>query len=36
MTVLEGFIAQYGVLVVFIGAALEGETMVVLAGFLAH
>jgi membrane protein DedA with SNARE-associated domain len=36
MALLEGFIASYGVLVVFIGAAVEGETMVVLAGFLAH
>lgn len=36
MTVLEGFIANYGAIVIFIGAMLEGETMVVLAGFLAH
>jgi membrane protein DedA with SNARE-associated domain len=36
MATLDGFIATYGVLVVFIGAALEGETMVVLAGLLAH
>ena len=36
MAFLEGFIATYGVFVVFVGAALEGETMVVLAGFLAH
>lgn len=36
MGFLEGLIAAYGPLVVFFGAAIEGETMVVLAAFLAH
>lgn len=33
---LTGLIAQYGYLAVFVGAVLEGETMLVLAGFAAH
>jgi membrane protein DedA with SNARE-associated domain len=33
---LEAIITQFGYLVVFIGAILEGETVVVLAGYFAH
>jgi membrane protein DedA with SNARE-associated domain len=33
---LTGLIAQYGYLVVFVGAFIEGETVLVLAGFAAH
>lgn len=36
MTFLEGLIAQYGLFVVLVGAAIEGETLVILGGFLAH
>jgi membrane protein DedA with SNARE-associated domain len=32
----EAFIAVYGPLVVFLGTMLEGETVAVMAGFLAH
>lgn len=33
---LETFIAEYGALFVFIGTLLEGETVVIMAGFLSH
>lgn len=33
---LDAIITQFGYLVVFIGALLEGETVVVLAGYFAH
>lgn len=33
---LQGFIESYGYLAVFIGCFLEGETVLVLAGFAAH
>jgi len=33
---LEGIIQHYGYLAVFIGTFLEGETVLLLAGFLAH
>ena len=33
---LEQLIAQYGYIVVFLGTLLEGETVLILAGFLAH
>lgn len=33
---LEAFIQQYGYLAVFVGTFLEGETVLLLAGFLAH
>lgn len=33
---LTGLVAQYGYLAVFAGAFLEGETVLVLAGFAAH
>ena len=33
---LETLIAQYGYLAIFIGTFLEGETILVLAGFAAH
>lgn len=33
---LQQLIEQYGYLAVFIGALLEGETVLVIAGFLAH
>lgn len=36
MSFLEGLIAQYGAFVVLVGAAIEGETLVILGGFLAH
>jgi len=36
MGTLEEFIALYGPAVVFAGTLLEGETIVVVAGFLAH
>lgn len=36
MPAIEVFIASYGVIVVFIGAIIEGETVVVMAGFLSH
>lgn len=36
MSALETFIATYGPLVVFFGTMLEGETVAVMAGFLAH
>lgn len=36
MPAVEAFIANYGVIVVFIGAIIEGETVVVMAGFLSH
>ncbi|MBF6057074.1 MULTISPECIES: DedA family protein [Thiomicrorhabdus] len=32
----EGLIAEYGYLAVFIGSFLEGETALILGGFLAH
>ena len=36
MSVVESVIAHYGAAVVLIGSALEGETVVVTAGLLAH
>ena len=33
---LQGFIESYGYLAVFVGCFLEGETVLVLAGFAAH
>ncbi len=33
---IEAFIARYGVLAIFVGAGLEGETVVVTGGVLAH
>src|SRR5512143_230365 len=33
---LEELVLQYGYLAVFIGTLLEGETILVLAGFAAH
>lgn len=36
MPAVEAFIANYGVIVVFFGAIIEGETVVVMAGFLSH
>lgn len=33
---LEQLIAQYGYVVIFLGTLVEGETVLVLAGFLAH
>jgi membrane protein DedA with SNARE-associated domain len=36
MAGLEDFIAAYGLAVVLIGAIVEGETIVVMAGFLCH
>jgi len=33
---LEGIISRYGYAVVFVGTFLEGETILVTAGFLAH
>lgn len=33
---LENIIATYGLLFVFVGSLLEGETVVILAGFLSH
>lgn len=33
---LTGLVAQYGYLAVFVGALVEGETMLVIAGFAAH
>ncbi len=36
MSAIEAFIANYGAAVVLIGAALEGETVVVTAGLAAH
>jgi membrane protein DedA with SNARE-associated domain len=36
MAGLEDFIAAYGLVVVLIGAIVEGETIVVMAGFLCH
>jgi membrane protein DedA with SNARE-associated domain len=36
MAQLESFIAEYGVLFVFVGTLFEGETIVILAGFLSH
>jgi membrane protein DedA with SNARE-associated domain len=36
MSGLAGFIATYGLLVVLVGAIVEGETVVVMAGFLCH
>ena len=36
MPLAEHFIAVYGPLVVFLGTLLEGETIAVMAGFLAH
>ena len=36
MPIAEHFIATYGPLVVFLGTLLEGETIAIMAGFLAH
>ena len=36
MLVVESFIATYGLAVVFLGTLLEGETIAIMAGFLAH
>ncbi len=36
VTGLEDFIATYGLVVVLVGAIVEGETVVVMAGFLCH
>ena len=36
MGTLEGLIALYGPAVIFVGTFLEGETIVVVAGFLSH
>lgn len=36
MPLVEHFIATYGLLVVFLGTLLEGETIAIMAGFLAH
>jgi membrane protein DedA with SNARE-associated domain len=33
---LESFLAKYGYLAVFLGTALEGETVLIMGGFLAH
>ena len=33
---LELLIAKYGLLAVFLGAGIEGETMVILGGVFAH
>lgn len=33
---LQSIIAEYGVYFVFLGALLEGETVVIMAGFLSH
>src|SRR5271169_5451586 len=35
-THLQALIQHYGYLAVFVGALLEGETILVMAGFLAH
>ena len=36
MPLVESFIATYGLAVVFVGTLLEGETIAIMAGFLAH
>ena len=36
MTFIENFVSTYGYPAVFIGTLLEGETILVIAGFLAH
>ena len=36
MDILEQIISQYGPAVIFVGTFLEGETLVVVAGFLSH
>lgn len=33
---MEAFVARYGLLAVFVGMWLEGETVLVVSGFLAH
>lgn len=33
---MEAFVARYGLLAVFVGMWVEGETVLVLSGFLAH
>lgn len=35
MEMLEGFLREYGYVVLFVGTFLEGETMVLIAGYLA-
>ncbi|MBF0294965.1 MAG: DedA family protein [Magnetococcales bacterium] len=35
MEILEGFLREYGYIVLFVGTFLEGETMVLIAGYLA-
>ncbi len=36
LPLVESFIATYGLAVVFLGTLLEGETIAIMAGFLAH
>jgi membrane protein DedA with SNARE-associated domain len=36
MSIWLAWLSQYGLILVFAGAALEGETVIVLAGMLAH
>ena len=36
MTNLEIFVTNYGYLAIFLGTLLEGETILVIGGFLAH
>ncbi|MES2903400.1 MAG: DedA family protein [Pseudomonadota bacterium] len=36
MTDIEGWIAQYGLLAIVVGAALEGETVAMIGGMSAH
>lgn len=36
MSVIEALIAQYGLIAVALGAVIEGETVVTVAGFAAH
>jgi hypothetical protein len=36
MAHLQRIIAEYGLYFVFLGTLLEGETVVIMAGFLSH
>lgn len=36
MTLLEAFFAEYGLLAIFLGAGIEGETAVIIGGAIAH
>lgn len=36
METLAGYIATYGLIIVAVGAIVEGETVVIVAGFLSH